>query len=110
MAVYYATKSYVLLFSEAIANELRGTGVTVTCLCPGVTTTEFHKRAKMQSARLMKFGSMNAGTVAEQGYRGMMAGKPVVISGFKNWLVAQSARFAPRRMVTAIARRANEPS
>ncbi len=110
MAVYYATKSYVLLFSEAIANELRGTGVTVTCLCPGVTTTEFHKRAKMQSARLLKFGAMSAATVAEQGYRGMMTGKPVVIAGFKNWLVAQSVRFAPRKWVTATAGKANEVS
>jgi uncharacterized protein len=108
MAVYYATKAYVLHFSEAIANELQGTGVTVTCLCPGPTATEFQKRAKITGIRLFKYGSMDARTVAEDGYRALMAGKPVAISGFKNWLVAQSVRFAPRQMATAIARRLQE--
>jgi hypothetical protein len=108
MAVYFATKAYVLHFSEALANELSGTGVTVTCLCPGPTATEFHKRANATGQRLLKFGAMDARTVAEDGYRGLMAGKPVVISGFKNWLVAQSVRFSPRRLVTAMARKIQE--
>jgi len=108
MAVYYATKAYVLHFSEAIANELQGTGVTVTCLCPGPTVTEFHKRANMLSSRMLQFGSMDARTVAEDGYRALMAGKPVVISGFRNWMLAQSVRFSPRRMVTAVARKLQE--
>jgi len=108
MAVYYATKAYVLHFSEAIANELQGTGVTVTCLCPGPTATEFQKRANMLSTRVFKFGAMDARTVAEDGYRAMVAGRPVVISGLRNWLVAQSVRFAPRRMVTAVARKLHE--
>ena len=108
MAVYFATKAYVLHFSEAIANELQGTGVTVTCLCPGTTTTEFHKRANATGMRLLKMGSMDARTVAEDGYRALMAGKPVVISGFKNWLLAQSVRFSPRQMVTAVARKLQE--
>jgi short-subunit dehydrogenase len=108
MAVYYATKAYVLLFSEAIANELQGSGVSVTCLCPGPTTTEFHKRAKMMNSRLLQFGSMDARTVAEDGYRALMSGKPVVIAGFKNWLLAQTVRFSPRQMVTAVARRLQE--
>jgi len=108
MAVYFATKAYVLHFSEALANELKGAGVTVTCLCPGATATEFHKRANATGQRLLKFGSMDACTVAEDGYRGMMTGKPVVISGFKNWLLAQSIRISPRRMVTAIARKIQE--
>jgi short-subunit dehydrogenase len=108
MAVYFASKAYVLHFSEALANELGGMGVTVTCLCPGATATEFHKRAKATSMRLLKFGSMDAHTVAEDGYRALMAGKPVVISGFKNWLLAQSVRFSPRRLVTAIARKTQE--
>lgn len=108
MAVYFATKAYVLHFSEALANELAGTGVTVTCLCPGATRTEFHKRAKATEVKLLKMGSMDAATVAEDGYRALMAGKPVVISGFKNWLLAQSVRFSPRRLVTAIARKAQE--
>ena len=108
MAVYFATKAYVLHFSEALANELDGSGVTVTCLCPGATATEFHKRANATGMNLLKFGSMDARTVAEDGYRALMAGKPVVISGFKNWLLAQSVRFSPRRLVTAIARKTQE--
>jgi uncharacterized protein len=110
MAVYYATKAYVLHFSEAIANELQGTGVTVTCLCPGPTATEFQKRANIAGIRLTKYGGMDARTVAEDGYRALMAGKPAVISGFRNWLVAQSVRFAPRRMATAVARKLQESS
>jgi short-subunit dehydrogenase len=108
MAVYFATKAYVLHFSEALANELQDSGVTVTCLCPGATATEFHKRAHTTGLRLLKFGSMDAATVAEDGYRALMAGKPVVISGFKNWLLAESLRFAPRRLVTAVARKIQE--
>ncbi len=108
MAVYFATKAYVLHFSEALADELSGTGVTVTCLCPGATATEFHKRANATGMRFLKFGSMDAHTVAEDGYRALMAGKPVVISGFRNWLLAQSVRFSPRRLVTAIARKTQE--
>src|ERR1700677_2180343 len=108
MAVYFATKAYVLHFSEALGNELKGTGVTVTCLCPGPTATEFHKRAKATGMRLLRFGSMDAHAVAEDGYRGFVAGRPVVISGFKNWLLAQSVRFSPRRLVTAIARKTQE--
>src|ERR1035438_7015579 len=65
MAVYFATKAYVLHLSEALANELKGTGVTVTCLCPGATATEFHKRANATGMRLLKMGSMDARTVAE---------------------------------------------
>jgi uncharacterized protein len=108
MAVYFATKAYVLHFSEALANELDSSGITVTCLCPGATATEFHTRAKATGMLLLRFGSMNARTVAEAGYRGLIAGKPVVISGFKNWLVAQSVRFSPRRLVTVLARKTQE--
>jgi uncharacterized protein len=108
MAVYFATKAYVLSLSEALANELGGSGVTVTCLCPGPTATEFQKRANIAGIRLTRYGCMDARTVAEDGYRAMMAGKPLVISGFRNWLVAQSVRFSPRRMVTAIARKTQE--
>jgi short-subunit dehydrogenase len=105
MAVYYASKAYVLSFSEALANELGGSGVTITCFCPGPTDTNFQKRAKMENSRLFKrIGAMDARTVARDGYRGLMAGRPVVISGLRNWLVAESVRFAPRRMVTAMSR------
>ena len=83
-AVYSATKAYVLSFSEAIAEELQGCGVTVTCLCPGPTRTEFQKRAQMGDVRLLKFGMMNADTVAQLGYRALMAGRRVVIPGLYN--------------------------
>jgi len=103
MAVYYASKAYVISFSEALASELEGSGVVVSCLCPGPTDTGFQKRAAMEKTRLVrKPGTMDAKTVALDGYRGLMAGKTLVISGILNWLVAESVRFAPRKMVTAI--------
>jgi hypothetical protein len=105
MAVYYATKAYVLSFSEAIANELRGSGVTVTCFCPGATHTGFARRAGTENSRLFKqIGAMSAEQVARDGYRALMSGRTTAISGRRNWVVAQSTRFAPRRMVTAISR------
>jgi uncharacterized protein len=105
MSVYYATKAYVLSFSEAIANELRGSGVTVTCFCPGATHTGFAKRAGTEKSRLFKqLGAMSAEKVALDGYRAVMQGRGVSISGAHNWVVAQATRFAPRKMVTAISR------
>jgi len=105
MAVYYATKAYVLSFSEALANEVSRSGVTVTCFCPGATNTNFARRAGNDNTRLFKkIGGMKVERVARDGYRGLMAGKTVVISGFQNWLVAESVRFAPRKMVTALSR------
>jgi short-subunit dehydrogenase len=105
MAVYYASKAYVLSFSEALANEVAGAGVVVSCFCPGATETDFAKRAGIEDSRLFKkIGAMNAEAVARDGYRGLMAGRTVVISGARNWLVAESVRFAPRKLVTAISR------
>jgi short-subunit dehydrogenase len=105
MAVYYATKAYVLSFSEALANEVAGSGVVVSCFCPGATDTNFQKRAGMENSRLFKkIGAMNVETVARNGYRGLMAGRTVVISGLQNRLVAESVRFAPRKLVTAVSR------
>jgi len=105
MAVYYATKAYVLSFSEAIANELRHSGVTVTCFCPGATHTGFAKRAGTEKSRLFKqLGAMDADKVALDGYRALMEGRTLAISGWHNWLVAQSTRLAPRKLVTAISR------
>jgi len=105
MAVYYATKAYVISFSEALANELSGSGVTVTCLCPGATDTEFQKRAGTEETLLFKLRPMTAKAVAQDGYRALMKGKPLVISGLKNWLLAESLRISPRRVVTAVSRR-----
>jgi uncharacterized protein len=106
MAVYYATKAYVISFSEALANELSGSGVTVTCLCPGATDTGFAGRAGTENTLLMKaVRPMTAKAVARDGYRGLMAGKTLVISGFRNWLLAEATRFGPRKLVTAVSRK-----
>jgi short-subunit dehydrogenase len=110
MAVYYATKAYVISFSEAIANEVQETGVTVTCFCPGATHTGFATRAGNDQSRLFKrLGAMSAEKVALDGYRAVMEGRTLAISGVQNWLVAQSTRFAPRKFVTAISRWVSEP-
>jgi short-subunit dehydrogenase len=106
MAIYYATKAYVISFSEALANELSGSGVTVTCLCPGATDTGFQGRAGVADTKLFKtIRPMDAKTVARDGYRGLMAGKTLLISGFRNWLLAESVRVGPRKLVTAISRK-----
>jgi short-subunit dehydrogenase len=106
MAVYYATKSYVLLFSEAIKNELKGTGVTVTALCPGPTQSGFQDAANMQESKLVKGKNLpKAAEVAAYGYRSMMKGKSVAIPGFLNWILVSSGRFAPRDIVTMISRK-----
>ena len=109
MAIYYATKAFVLSFSEAIANELKGSGVTVTALCPGPTTSGFQERAKMEDSGLVKGKKiMDARTVAQAGYRGTMAGKTIVIPGFKNNLLARSIGFMPRSIVTDTVRKMQE--
>ena len=108
MAVYYASKAYVLSFSEALAEELRGSGVTVTALCPGPTATGFQERASLEESRLFQGTLMDARTVAAVGYAGLKAGKRVVIPGARNWLLAEAVRFAPRRAVTGMVRRMQE--
>lgn len=108
MAVYYATKAYVLSFSEALASELRGSGVTVTALCPGPTRTEFQRRAGMEGSRLFRSGVMDSRTVAEAGYRGLMKGKAVVIPGLRNRLVALAVKLVPRKWVIGAVRRMND--
>jgi short-subunit dehydrogenase len=110
MAVYYATKAYVISFSEAITNEVRNSGVTVTCFCPGATHTGFARRAGNDESRLFKQFGMNVEKVALDGYRAVMEGRGLAISGVHNWLIAQSTRFAPRKLVTAISRWISEPT
>ncbi len=109
MAVYYATKAYVLSFSEALANETAGTSVTVTALCPGPTLTEFQKQAGLEETRLFRSPLvLDARSVALAGYRGMLRGKRVVVPGFGNKLLVAAERVTPRRLVTAITRRIQE--
>jgi hypothetical protein len=103
MAIYYASKSYVLFFSEALSEELRNTGITVTALCPGPTETGFQKRGKMESSRLVAGKKiMDAQSVAEIGYQALMKGKAVVIPGLKNKILAQSIRFSPRSLTPSL--------
>ena len=105
MAVYYATKAYVISFSEALANELDGKGITVTCLCPGATETGFAGRAGNDQSRLFKkLRPMEAKAVARAGYQGLLKGKTLVIPGVRNWLVVESLRISPRKVVTAVSR------
>jgi short-subunit dehydrogenase len=108
MAVYYASKSYVLLFSEALANELQGTGVTVTALSPGPTRTGFQKRGQLEDSRLVRGQIADARSVALAGYRGLMAGKTIVIPGLSNKLIPWVVRLSPRGMVTRVVRRMQE--
>lgn len=105
MAVYYATKSYVLFFSEAIANELQDKGVTVTALCPGPTESGFQAAATLGESKLVKGKKLPSSLeVAKYGYQAMMNGETVAIHGIMNWIMAQSIRFTPRKLATTIVR------
>lgn len=104
--VYYASKAFVHSFSYALAEELRDTGVTVTTLCPGTTQTEFFERGNFSHIRAPY--TMNARTVAQAGYRGLMRGKRVVIPGMTNKIASAFAKRLPVRLTTAIVRRIHE--
>ena len=106
MAVYYATKAYVLSFSEALAEEARGTGVTVTALCPGPTASGFQAGAAMEHSRLVKGRKLpTAHSVAEFGVRAMQRGEVVAVPGMQNRLLAASIRFTPRPVVRRLVHR-----
>lgn len=101
-SVYCATKSFLLSFSEAIAEELRNTGVSVTALCPGATETEFAERAGISDIRLFKYTLMimDAKKVAQIGYLALSSGKSVVVAGLLNKITVLSFKFMPRKLVT----------
>ena len=110
MAVYYATKAFVLSFSEAVSEELTGTNVTVSCLCPGPTETEFQNRAGIKKTKMMnrkKFTVMSAAEVALTGYKEMMKGKRNIIPGFANKAGAIFVKLLPRKIITKITRSLN---
>jgi short-subunit dehydrogenase len=108
MAVYYASKAYVLSLSEALANELEGSGVTVTCLCPGPTATGFQERADMVGSRLFRRPPMSPAAVAAAGYDALVRGDPMAVPGLRNRVLAASIRLVPHRAAARIARRAHE--
>jgi short-subunit dehydrogenase len=108
MATYYASKAFVLSFSEALAEETRHTGVTVTTLCPGPVPTGFQKRAGLDRAELVRGPLVqSAGAVALAGYRGALDGRGVVVPGALNWMVVQALRLVPRAALAGFVRRAN---
>ena len=111
MGVYYATKAFLLSLSDAVAEEMAGTGVTITTLCPGPTRTAFPKRARMRGSRLFRAGAtMDAPAVALAGYEGLMRGDRLVIPGMLNKLTAQASRIFPRRLVARATSLLNRPS
>lgn len=109
MAVYYATKAYVLSFSEALRQEVEASRVTVTCLCPGPTKTGFQNNANLQKSKLFTHGAMDSKTVAQVGFAGMLAGKELVIPGIKNRIGAFATRFVPIRFAAKIAKTVQSP-
>jgi short-subunit dehydrogenase len=110
MAVYYASKAFVLSFSEALWEEARGTGLKVSCLCPGPTASRFRERAGTGKTRLATASAvMPSMPVAEQGYRGFKANKRVVITGARNRMGAAMARTMPRSMVLRMVRYIQSP-
>ena len=108
MATYYASKAFVVSFTEALSYELRGTGVTATVLCPGPTETEFAQVAGASSAALFKTAADTA-SVVRYGYRAMLAGKTVAVPGITMKLSLQSLRASPRSMMRVLAARLNKP-
>jgi short-subunit dehydrogenase len=109
MAVYYASKAYVLNFSLALTEELRGTGVTVTCLCPGPTATGFEAGANLSSSKLFKTHLMDAPTVAHIGYSAMLKGTPLIVAGVQNKIAVFLTRLLPRTIAAKIAKYIQSP-
>lgn len=106
MAVYFATKAYVLHFSEAIATELKGTGVSVTALCPGPTISNFQVAAAMEDSKLFNGKKLpSALEVARFGYSAMLKGRMVAVHGFMNRSMAAMVGFLPRKMVMWVVRK-----
>jgi len=105
MSIYYATKSFVLHFSEAIANEVKDKGITVTALCPGATKSGFEEAADLGESKLFKGKKLpSSKVVAIYGYKAMMKGKVVAIHGLMNKIMAGSVRFTPRALVIKVTR------
>lgn len=109
MAVYYASKAFVLSFSEALWREAEGTGVHVTCLCPGPTTSQFRARAGTGATRLARNKVMSSAAVATQGYQAWRRNQRVIVTGRRNAIVAFAVRFLPRRLVLNLVHNLQSP-
>ncbi len=111
MAVYYASKAFVLSFSEALWKEAEGTGVQVSCLCPGPTVSKFRERAGTGATRLSRVGTpMSSAAVAQEGYDGFQRNQRVVVTGGRNKLLANLAPFLPRRTVLSMVHNLQSPA
>lgn len=110
MATYYASKAFVNSFTEALAHELRGSGVHATVSCPGATDTEFGEVAGNDKSILFRLGTATAETVARQAYDAMMAGRPMIVHGLTNKIAAQSLRVSPRAVVRSLVASLNKTS
>ncbi len=105
MAVYFATKAYVLSFTEAVSNEVSDKGISITALCPGATETGFQAAGGLDESKLFKGKRLpTAKEVAEYGYSSMIKGKAVAIHGFMNYIMSNSIRFIPRALVLKVSR------
>ncbi len=110
MAVYYASKAFVLSFSEALWEEARGTGVHVSCLCPGPTVSKFRERAGTGKTRLSQAGTpMSSESVASLGYRAWKRNKRVEITGLRNRVLARLVPFLPRKTILRLVRNLQSP-
>jgi short-subunit dehydrogenase len=107
MAIYYATKAFVLSFSEALAEELNGTGVKVMALCPGPTKTNFFKVAHANDAQLVRVADMTAKEVAIEGHKAFQSGRTVIVSGWRNRLLVLLVRLMPRLLIRKIVKKFN---
>ena len=111
MAIYYASKAFVLSFSEALWKEAEGTGVHVSCLCPGPTTSHFRERAGTGATRLSRLGTpMSSASVARMGYRGFQRNRRVVVTGVRNVLLAGLAPLLPRRTLLGMVHNMQSPA
>jgi short-subunit dehydrogenase len=111
MAIYYASKAFVLSFSEALWKEAEGTGVHVSCLCPGPTVSHFRERAGTGKTNLARASvPMSSAEVAEAGYRAWQENQRVIVTGMRNAVIARLVKFLPRRTLLAMVYRLQSPA
>ncbi len=108
MAVYYASKAYVLSFSVALNEELKGTGISVSALCPGPTQTGFADRAKLTTSKLFSQNLSTAVDVAQIGFNGLMSGKPIILCDLQSQIMTKFIQLIPRTWAAKIAKHANQ--